>query len=237
MITFLVAGTTLAADGTWIADPVDNNWNNPANWSSGTVPGYYDVAFFDGSAVKEINDTQATSLEVIVFNPGADAFTISALPGAGISSRLGVQNNSGMEQNFVATADGQGNSGGFTITQSIDPATITGPVTFTEQARNSPTGFAPGVTFFFAGAGDATFHNLGASIAGGVGGRTDFVATGASAENCMVINDGGTVSGATGGETDFSQGKPSAGNATFIANGGSGGGGFITFEGGSLGGT
>jgi len=34
------------ADGTWVANPGDNNWNNPTNWSSGTVPGFFDTAFF-----------------------------------------------------------------------------------------------------------------------------------------------------------------------------------------------
>ncbi|MGH8093101.1 MAG: autotransporter-associated beta strand repeat-containing protein [Chthoniobacterales bacterium] len=226
------------ADGTWVANPVDNNWNNPANWSSGTVPGVFDTAFFAGSNTTNINITQGTALENIMFNSGAGAFTITALPSVGVGFGLGIENDSSVEQNFVAATD-DSNSGGFSFNQEVDNVTITGPVTFTQQAQNTATGNAGFVNFFFAGAGDATFHDLGASVAGGFGGRTDFYYTGASAENCAIINDGGTAAGAIGGGTSFSQQKPSVGNATLIANSGTngGGGGFFDLVDGSLGGT
>jgi hypothetical protein len=35
---------TYAADISWLANPVDNNWFNPANWFTGTVPGNSDTA-------------------------------------------------------------------------------------------------------------------------------------------------------------------------------------------------
>jgi autotransporter-associated beta strand protein len=171
-----------------------------------------------------------------MFNAGAEAFAITALGGVGLT--LGIENDSGVEQNFVATADGS-NSGSFAFFQEINKVTITGPVTFTQQARNADTGSAAGyVNFIFsAGAGDATFHDLGASVAGGIGGRTDFFYTGASAEGCTIINEGATTAGAVGGGSSFSQQRPRAGNATLIANGGTngGGGGFFLFLDGSLG--
>jgi hypothetical protein len=40
------ASVSLAGSGTWIASPVDNNWDTPANWSSNTVPGGLDTATF-----------------------------------------------------------------------------------------------------------------------------------------------------------------------------------------------
>jgi autotransporter-associated beta strand protein len=119
--------------------------------------------------------------------------------------------------------------------------TITGPVTFTQEARNAATGDPGFVAFELGGAkaGDATFHNLGAIVAGGVGGRTDFFNTNTSADQCLIINEGATITGASGGTTSFSFDSPTAANATLIANGGSkgGGGGSVTFYDASSGGT
>jgi autotransporter-associated beta strand protein len=228
-----------ALDGTWLANPVDNNWNNPVNWSSGTVPINLDSATFDASNITAIEIPEGTSILNINFSVSADAFTIMALPGAGFRFNGSVVNPSTVEQNFIAAADGS-EAGSFTfVAVSNGTETIIGPVTFTQQARNADTGNAGYVDFIMTGAGDATFHDLGASVAGGIGGRTDFFYTGASAEDCTIINDGATTTGAVGGGTSFSQAKPSAGNATLIANGGTngGGGGFFDFVDGSLGGT
>ncbi len=114
-----------------------------------------------------------------------------------------------------------------------------GPVTFTQQASNVAEGVAPQVLFTMAKAGGATFHNLGASVSGGLGGRTDFWYAGASAEQSTIINDGGAAPGAGGGATQFVLNTPSADRATLIANGGSngGGGGSFTFWNQSKGGT
>jgi hypothetical protein len=81
-----------------------------------------------------------------------------------------------VEQNFVCLTDGNSsNKFRFYNEHGTFPGTITGPVTFTQYAVNSGNAYPPQVLFYIkGGAGDATFHNLGASVAGGVGGRTDF---------------------------------------------------------------
>ncbi len=219
-----------------LASPSDNNWNNPVNWSSGTVPNGFDVATFATSNITAVSISSTILLDDIIFNADADAFTITALPGVSVQfDNGGVVNSSVVEENLVAVSD-NGSAGSFGFGYQ---GTIVGPVIFTQQARNATTG-SPGTAGFSGGsAGDGTFHNLGASVAGGVGGQTNFVYTGTSADQCTIINDGATVGGATGAATSFSQAKPSAGNATLIANGGTngGGGGSFSFEGGSLGGT
>jgi autotransporter-associated beta strand protein len=225
-----------AADIYWLANPVDNNWFNPANWS-GRVPGSSDTAHFHASTITNIELTAANwEVFAIRFAPGADAYTITLLPGASGTIDDGIRNDSGVEQNFVCLTNGSSSSFlEFYNRYSAFPGTITGPVTFTQYPVNSGDAYPPDVWFYIkAGAGDATFHNLGASVAAGAGGRTDFVYSWVgpgkvSAEQCTIINDGGTAPGAGGGATQFILASPSAGDATLIANGGSNGG-----EGGSF---
>ena len=213
---------------------MDNNWNNPANWSSGKVPNFEGTAFFSTSSITNIQVSQNTIVGNIIFEADASPFTITALPGLPVEIGLSLENDSPVEQNFVAAAAGS-DTVGFTCFQP----TISGPIKFTLQATDVPPDYPPAVTFEIAGAGDATLHNLGASVPGGVGGQTNFFYLGTSAEEATVINDGAIVAGAAGGVTLFSFNKPSAGNATLIANSGSngGGGGTITFADASLGDT
>ena len=229
--SFLSAGAAYAASGSWLSNPVDNQWNNPANWSSGTVPGISDTATFGTSNVTALEVTSGGAVADIFFDPNARAFSITALPGVSFSISDSVVNNSGVEQNFVAESNAD-DSGFFLLnSNSAAEATITGPVVFTQKARNRDTGYPGLVQIIFTGAGDATFHNLGASVTGGIGGWTNFFNARTSAENCTIINEGATAAGALGGSTQFAVDSPTAADATLIANGGTngGGGGFFSF--------
>ncbi len=233
---FLLCRTTDAASGTWLANPVDNNWNNPANWSSGTIPNGSDVATFATSDATAVSISSSIIVLDIQFDASADAFAITALPGVHVQfDNTGVLNFSATEQNFLALTDSSGAAGSYGFAGGI----IIGPVVFTQQAQNTVGGTPASVGFAFGSAGAATFHNLGASLPGGIGGRTDFFFTDTSADQCTIINDGASANGGTGGATAFSQEKPDAGNAILIANGGTnaGGGGSFSFNDGSLGGT
>lgn len=231
---FVLVQVGRADDATWRTSPADNNWNNPANWSTGSVPGDFDNATFDVSIIRDVEITNDSFIEQIIFDDTADAFTITAKPGVFIAIGDGVANNSGVEQNFVAESNGD--TSGVII---FNGGEVTGPVTFTQEACDAATGYAGFLQFGFAGPGSATIHNLGASVAGGVGGGTGFFFGNNSAENSTIINDGATAAGATGGNCQFAKDMPTAGNATLIANGGSngGGGGFFSFFNRSTGGT
>ena len=235
--SLLLVGQASRADpAIWLATPADNNWNNPANWSTGTVPSGLDDALLGVSAIRDLSITESRGISTLTFDSDAQAFTITAQPGVIFEFFANLLNNSGVEQNFVAASD-ENDSGVFIF--NLDVNIVAGPVTFTQQARNAGSAFPPRVQINLTGTGDAVFHNLGASVAGGVGGEVNFYGNGASAEESAITNEGATVSGGTGGATGFFQEKPSAGNATLIANGGSngGGGGSVTFDDGSLGGT
>src|SRR5262245_49558192 len=112
LILFAVASlpSVQAGSATWKADPVDNDWNNPANWTPETVPnGPGDVARFAGSSITDL-EVSAASTEVaeIVFTPEAGRFTITASPAAAQTdvtltiSGAGITNNSGATQTLTA---------------------------------------------------------------------------------------------------------------------------------------
>jgi hypothetical protein len=191
-----------ADSGTWLANPISNDWNTAANWSSGTVPaGANDIATFALSNIADVSVSAFLGVSGITFDSGADAYTITPLPGTTLEILgVGILNLSGVMQNFVSPVSG-GSSGNYVFFgKGVSGPTITGSVTFTQEARNADTGDTGFVQFQIGAlAGDATFHNLGATVAGGVGGRTDFFDSHKSADESTMINEGTTVSGAIGG--------------------------------------
>src|SRR5207247_1402422 len=88
-----------------------------ANWTPATVPnGPGDVARFGISNGPELFLSAQTEVSEIVFDPGASAFTITAVNSLEqlIVSGTGVTNNSGITQNF-ATEHPIMNTGGGVI--------------------------------------------------------------------------------------------------------------------------
>jgi autotransporter-associated beta strand protein len=227
-IGLLLFSSNLRADsGTWLPNPGNSDWNNGANWTSGTPPS--DVATFDVSSQTSVVITAYTGVDSIVFDPGANSFTItSSVSDAFNFDGDGITNNSGVVQNFVAATNDAGSGGGFVFYDG----TVGPNVVFTTYARTADTGNNGYVAFEFASAGSGTFHNLGASTASGAGGRTDFF-YGSTAANSTIINEGGTGPGAPGGATAFLLHSATAGDATLIANGGTDGGegGLFSFTG------
>src|SRR5262245_61248942 len=169
-----------AGSATWNLNPTSGDWNTAANWTPNTVPDDpSDTATFDVSNVTAISQTGVIDVAEIIFNPGASAFTITCgrdlnLDGAGIT------NNSGVEQNFVAT--GLGASIHFFNSSTADKDTVftqTGPssikVTQVAFHDTSSAGSATFVsegnaqagsgTLFFdsATAANATFFNQASS--------------------------------------------------------------------------
>src|SRR2546423_10613603 len=61
-----------ATTATWKTNPVNGNWSNGANWSTGFTP---TDAIFAVSSITSI--TGQSHCDSITFNPGASAYTIS----------------------------------------------------------------------------------------------------------------------------------------------------------------
>ncbi len=219
VIVLLLSGhSSQAGSATWRLNPVSGDWNTAANWTAGGPPnGATDTATFQSSNVTDVSLSADTEVNGVVFNAGASAFTINSISGQFlIISGVGITNNSGIPQNFVAVTKGVFNFGAIAFTNSATAGTGT---FFTNTPRSS-TQFLGTST-----AGNGNFINNGAAIGGSGGssaGETLFAGN-SSAANGTFTNNGGTLSGGFGGITLFGEGS-TAGNATLIANRGSGGG-------------
>ena len=103
-----ILGLTLAiqaygGSATWNSNPISSDWNTSANWAPATVPnGPDDTATFSTSDITGITISAGVELNSIVFEPGADLFTVKNAPGQLLTmSGAGVTNSSGAIQNFV----------------------------------------------------------------------------------------------------------------------------------------
>ena len=189
----LALRTADAGSATWNLDPVDNDWDNPANWTPNTVSnGPTDVATFAASSITSLKfSARSAQVAEIVFTPDASSFNITADAGLAhtpvtltISGR-GITNNSGVTQSLTA-----------------------GPTVLFDRGiinfRNSAT------------AGDGTALNaLGANLPGSL---INFYDT-SSAGNASIYSDGARgPDEAFGGEVNFYN-NATAGNASCIVNG------------------
>ena len=84
---------------TWKLNPVDNNFNNPANWSTNRVPGILDTARFRTSNITSISTSADVEVAGIVFMPGASSYLVDCQD-IWVFFGPGVTNNSGVIQNF-----------------------------------------------------------------------------------------------------------------------------------------
>jgi len=134
--------TIFAGSATWKMSPTSGDWNTASNWTPPTVPnGGDDTATFDLSNTTGVS-LSAVTVNGVVFNVGASAFTISVRPRTELAlSGVGITNNSGITQNFVTTADEAGFSGEIHFLNNATAGNLT---SFTNNS-----GSIGGVTYFF----------------------------------------------------------------------------------------
>jgi len=94
-----------AGSATWAKNPASGDWNTAANWRPQTVPNSpSDIATFGTSNVTNVTNTDViVNLDSLVFSSGAPSYTISALDNIALDG-IGIVNNSGIVQSFVAGA-------------------------------------------------------------------------------------------------------------------------------------
>ena len=231
------ANSSFAGSATWLASPATGDWNTAANWTPGGPPdGPADTATFQSSNISSVSTSAPTEVNGIVFDAGASAFTITARPflkELDITG-VGITNNSGIPQNFVANGDGN-SLASLVFKNSATAGSLTA---FTNTGGTFAN--AVGGVMSFQGtstAGNGTFTTNGGLVSGAHGGAIAF-GNSATAGNAIFTTNGAAVSGADGGLIQFVD-TSTAGNGTFITNGGSfgGGGGMIQFSISSTGGT
>ena len=237
-ILFKLNTSAFAGSALWDSAPASGDWNTAGNWTPDTVPnGSTDTATFGTSTQTAISLSANTGVDGIVFNSGANAFTISAPPGDVLTiSGAGIANNSAVFQNFVSSWDGAGNFGTIRFTNDATAGVHT---TFTTNGGGVFGADVPaGVEFFNnSSAAAASFTNNGVATNGILGGETSFYDN-STASTATFTNNGGMISGGSYGFTIFLNSSTAA-NAVFINNPGTSDnayGGFTYFAGTSTGG-
>ena len=227
LLALLSLRTGEAGSATWLTNPVSGDWNNGLNWSAGGPPnGTADTATFNSSTITSISFSAFTTVDGIIYNPGASVYTLTtSLSGRLTLDGVGITNNSGVTQNFVSSAiSGQG---GFTFSNSASAGT---QGLFTNSGGMS-AGQAGGFIEFFnsSTAANSAYINKGGAVSGAFGGFIEFNDT-SSAASATYTNEAGVPS-AQGGFINFF-GSSSGGDAVFVCNGGTASGanaGYIHF--------
>src|SRR2546429_2244962 len=220
LLLLSIASSTYADSATWKSSPATGDWNTAANWTPMTVPnGPSDTATFATSNRTAVSLSANTEVNGIVFNAGASAFTITG-PGANILSLtisgVGITNNSGITQKFVAAGDPSngypglirffnsataGSSTSFTLNTYayiyFYNASTAGGGTFTLNGDRA-TGFSSFMQFRDSStAGNGIFTVNGAARSGYPGSNVA-IALGATAGNGTFTINGSRFSGAIG---------------------------------------
>ncbi len=202
LVAFSAADFAFAGSATWSATPATNDWNTADNWNPATVPNAQtDIATFATSSVTQLSLSSSVSLGGMVFNPGADSFSLTTVVGSITFYGAGVVNNSGQTQSFdlAATAD----SGGIAFNNSASAGVAT---SYTIGAKD-------GISFNnSATAGSANFVVQGTAEDRGV------IYFFGSSSGGRSTSGNGTFTVLQGGFVIF--GGATAGNATFDVAGG-----------------
>ncbi len=203
-----------AGSATWKETPIDGSWNNSRNWTPRTIPNSAsDVATFAASSLTDIAVGAPTEVASIVFPAGASAYSISDVPTIGLTmSGVGVQNNSGLTQHFIA-APGDFGVGSFVFTNGATAGSLT---LFTLQGGTF-SGQGGGLIQFFgnASAEEGTFSVEGAGdLEGGAGNVIFYDSTSAANANF-------SLTAGTGPVTSLVQfrGTSTAGSGIFASTG------------------
>ena len=221
-----------ADSATWKSSPASGDWNRATNWMPQTIPnGPSDTATFATSSTTSVSLSANTEVNGIVFNAGASAFTITAVPTLTLTvSGAGITNNSGVTQNFVTATDINGTQHGtIQFTNGATAGNGTGITDSGPEASDNPGG----ITQFFdsSSAGNAGIANTIGSGGGFGGGGTEFYDNSTAGSSGFGNQSGYTFirffGNSTAGSGGFFNGgriffsnASTAGNGTFFSEGG-----------------
>jgi len=257
ILTFSFILHVNAGSATWNVNPVNNDWNNPANWTPPTVPEEMgDIATFGPSSITSLSFSADVIVSGIVFQPDASEYTITVSRHDKIVYLIGnpdgaIINQSGKVQKFVGVGtvcplhcsgdafwfqqisfgpllDFTAAASNIRFVDQVGPVTANFTIRAARQADSSPGSLVFTSLGGNTDAGNSRITVEGASVDGAQGGQAIF---GASAGNAIITANGGTTTGALGGSVSFALGGR-AKSATLIANGGTNGGegGLIFFD-------
>jgi autotransporter-associated beta strand protein len=243
ILSLAIAINARAGSATWNLNPATSNWNTASNWTPATVPnGASDIATFGVSKQTSVTINKRVSVDSIVFNAGASAYTITDnASGFTTIDGAGILNNSGVEQHFefsnVTNIDVNNNA---TITGPVSVNLLGEPMMFGDESANllfegsSSAGEAniasgPTNSIYFTSIEFYNSSRADSAVLTAQGGTDDFRYGGfigflksSTADNATITVEGGSSSAGgfgAGGALIFYD-NSSAGSATITANGG-----------------
>ena len=207
-LAMLAPSTAHAVDGTWNggAPPLPNEWTQPTNWSSLTVPD--GTATFDTSTRTSVTISTSTSINTMEFTAAAPAYSFTVQNGATFTITGGIINNPSLEPAFTVNA-GSALTVGDGAFVEIGSLAGGGRVTIGPSSPFSLLSIVGtgGTTFSgqFSGAGSIELDNTdsltltGASFGGNIGSiGGDLMLCGTCASPALTISGGSfTVGGST----------------------------------------
>jgi autotransporter-associated beta strand protein len=235
-IVLLSLPAAQAGSATWNLDPSSGDWETAGNWSPAVVPnGPTDVATFSASNTTAITFSRprgTTTVDHILFDTNANAFSITAGPGRFLDLvGAGVLNDSAVQEQFTALA----NASGFG-TIVFSGSASAGMMTLYTVSGTTVSGSGPGTLDFndSATAGGATFVVTAGTASLASGGELRFFNS-SRADQGAITNQAGSAFGtfgSFGGSTAFFDAARAV-QATFTNEGGTGAPGQTVFVGGS----
>ncbi|HEU0209889.1 MAG TPA: autotransporter-associated beta strand repeat-containing protein [Candidatus Udaeobacter sp.] len=154
----LSAQVAWSNSATWKSNPPTGDWNTANNWAPTTVPNSpSDVATFISSSKTSVALTADTELNGITFNAAANPYTVTANGFSLTFSGVGITNNSGTVQSFVA----QPQPGSYGDIKFQNNATAGSLTSFTIKGPNS-NGYYSQLFFYgtsSAGSGNFTMED------------------------------------------------------------------------------
>lgn len=223
-----VGQTAQAQDATWNAVTADTNFNNGANWSSGSVP--TGNAIFDSSATTALIVTGAPSLGTLTFNAGAPAYSFELNIGSITLNGLGIVNDSSNTPGFYLIGNNLTFTGSSTASNAYIRTSFGGLAQFagTSTAGNAVIeAYAAGIVQFI---GNSDGGN--AQLVANLGGTIDFSASNGTTGNSQIA--AGSIAGAGDFYLGLNQLTVGSNNLSTRVDGTINDGGIAAFTGASL---
>lgn len=193
-----VLSTSRADTATWLANPIDGDWNNSANWTTGGPPnGPLDVASFSISNQTAIALSANTEVNGILFENGASAYTITVGPSRTFTiSGVGTAGVSYSGKLVTLGASGANpDQGQVWFTGSAS----SGKLSFANNGSADENSSGGRVVFFDnSTVGTGSLVQYGPTQKGGDGGRA-LLFDNASAGSAYISNCGGVLNTTEGG--------------------------------------
>ena len=173
---------------TWLSNAANGDWSDPSNWSPGGPPAPPYTASFSVSNQTAISLADYVSLQKIIFNANASAFSIAISDGFGLDiTGAGITNNSANTQSFTVGETG--------FLEFANGATAGNSTIFTADGGGTDGSYGGLIDFLGTSSADNGVFVLNGSSTPTASGAFMFFSENSTAANGTLIANAGTNGG------------------------------------------